>query len=64
MLIKTQISFVNTLLFTGMESGGFYKDTPDFSQSNKFLQTLSNSRYDFLRSNERFIAIEYKLKNL
>jgi len=52
-----------SILFRGMEGGGYYKDSPDSSHSSDLLETLSNSRYDFIRANPRFIAVETELRN-
>lgn len=53
-----------SLLFRGMEGGGYYKNSPDFSQSKELLQSMLNSRYDFIRNHPRFIAVEEELKNI
>ena len=52
-----------SILFTGMESGGYFKDSPDENHSLWLLQTISNPRYDFIRENPRFVAIEILLKH-
>jgi len=52
-----------SLLFTGMESGGYFKDSPNENHSLWLLQTVTNPRYDFIRENPRFVAIEILLKH-
>ena len=53
-----------SLLFRGMISGGYWKESPDDSHSKWILKKISNPSYDFIRDNSRFIAIESKLKQI
>jgi len=54
----------SSILFTGMESGGYFKDSPNEGHSLWLLQTILNPRYDFIRDNPRFIAVETLLKHI
>ncbi|MCL2517776.1 MAG: helix-turn-helix domain-containing protein [Oscillospiraceae bacterium] len=52
----------NSILFKGMKTGGYWKESPDDRHSKWILEKISKPNYDFIRENPRFIAVETLLK--
>ena len=57
-----QTAEYSSLMFKGMESGGYFKDSPNDGRSSQLLKIILANRYDFIRDDPRFIAIESRLK--
>ena len=51
-----------SILFRKMESGGYYKWSPDYSEARHRLKKISEPSFDFIRNEPRFIAVEAMLQ--